>query len=362
MKYNYFIDYENQMIKYNLNDTRTVEVQDSLDNNTINLALYNSFDREVEFSYEVKQKGFYYFFVSHCQNDKSSFKVKYVVLNPGNEHLSFDLIPNKVTYLVFFLTWIGVLIVSGFLTGVRALKRRSLSYLSVLILFSYSVITLYLILRYVYWKVFSNNGTVSPYLSVTVNLIEVTSLGIYLVILSMVANGYKIVNNKFSCASFAKYIVIIFFILITSLFLNYVDFFLLFFITSEIIIFVLFLKVDTSICIKRLKEINEMLNPIFVEERSYLESNNMKIKFYNVFTYYLLIYWTLEIILLSLRPFLALYHEWIFTLVQQILTLISMSFLFITLTYSIEFKKFQEIHDGALIAPNPYIGRRGLKI
>lgn len=34
--------------------------------------------------------------------------IYYVVMNPGNEHLSVDLIPNKITYLIFFLLWVIV--------------------------------------------------------------------------------------------------------------------------------------------------------------------------------------------------------------------------------------------------------------
>mmetsp|Transcript_2623 Transcript_2623/g.2215 ORF Transcript_2623/g.2215 Transcript_2623/m.2215 type:complete len:269 (+) Transcript_2623:1012-1818(+) len=151
-------------------------------------------------------------------------------------------------------------------------------------------------------------------------------------------------------------------ILTTSLFLQYTDFFLIIFIAGEILTLVLFLKMDISFCTQELKDVNVQLNPIFIEERRYLESNNLKIKYYKVFTIYLICYWSMEVAVLSLRPFLALYHEWIFVLVQQILTLISMSFLFITLTYSIEFENFEGVKDGAIIAPNPYIIGRVPKI
>lgn len=81
---------------------------------------YFSYDREAEFTLQVPSDGFYYFFASNCNPSSESLKLSYVVMNPGNEHLSYDLIPNKLTYLIFFITWVIVLLVSSIITGVRA--------------------------------------------------------------------------------------------------------------------------------------------------------------------------------------------------------------------------------------------------
>lgn len=360
--YSLNINHEEQLIKYDLNDTREYVSSEGFQAQQDLLSSVSGYDREVKFTYEIQEEGFYIFFVSHWQNATSDIGINYVVVNPGNEHLSFDLIPNKITYLVFFLTWICVLLVSGGIVGFKAFRKHNLSYLSILILFSYGLITGYLVLRYAYWIVFSNYGRVNGYFETVVNLLEVSTFMIYLVIINLVASGYRIVCESFSWGRFTKNIVVMSFIVVISLFLRYTNFFLLIFVAVGLIVMVIFLRLDIICWVERLKEINRELNPIFVEERKFIESNTFKMKYYKAFLVYLIIYSIMEVTVLWLRPFLALYHEWIFVLVQQIINLVSMTFLFVTLTFSIQFKKFEGINDGALIAPNPYFKDRSLKV
>lgn len=65
----------------------------------------------VDYDY-IDKSGFYYFFLSYCYNQNATVEIEYMVLNPGNEHLSFDLIPNKRTYLMFFIIWATVFFIS----------------------------------------------------------------------------------------------------------------------------------------------------------------------------------------------------------------------------------------------------------
>ena len=111
---------------------------------------------------------------------------------------------------------------------------------------------------------------------------------------------------------------------------------------------------DVNHCIARLKQYNRIMNPEVPEEAEFIKSNEFKVKYYKVFLVYMFVYWSMETIVLSLRPFLALYHEWIFTLSHQLITLISMTYLFITLSYSVEVRKFERRHEGALVMPLPF--------
>ena len=49
---------------------------------------------------------------------------------------------------------------------------------------------------------------------------------------------------------------------------------------------------------ERLREINSELNPIFQEEREFIESNTLKIKYYKAFLIYLMIYSFMEVTVL----------------------------------------------------------------
>jgi ABC-type amino acid transport system permease subunit len=119
---------------------------------------------------------------------------------------------------------------------------------------------------------------------------------------------------------------------------------------------------DVNHCITRLKQYNRILNPEVAEEAEFIKSNNFKIKYYKVFMIYMFVYWSMETIVLSLRPFLALYHEWIFTLAHQFITLVSMTYLFITLSYSVEVRKFERRHEGALVMPLPFHSKHDPKL
>lgn len=133
INYHFSIDQKEQLIKYNLNETKEFEDKDSLQDNIDILNQYSDFDREASFTLDIEEQGFYYFFVSHCQDDNYTFTVNYVALNPGDEHLSFDLIPNKMTYAIFSLTWIGMLVFSTVIVGRQAIKTRRFNYVSALL-------------------------------------------------------------------------------------------------------------------------------------------------------------------------------------------------------------------------------------
>jgi len=173
----------------------------------------------------------------------------------------------------------------------------------------------------------SKFGRIELIFDLLMALIEVLNQLFYLVILTLVANGYKILHPKFQCKSYTKNIIITFFILLTSLALRYSNFYMMIIMIVEIIALVVLLKMDISNTITSI----DVSAPV---DRQYMLSINFKRKYYKVFLWYIYVYWTLEAIVLSLIPFLLLYHEWIFTLLHQILNIVSMSFLFITLNYS----------------------------
>jgi len=360
--YNVFVNTNKRLLSYDIDTAKEGPVINRTQDIPNWVYLYEDFERLVQVRYEIKDSGFYLFFATNCKESSTDISLTYKALNPGKEHLSVDLIPNKLTYLIFFITWIIVSAISCLMISYRIFKKQSLSYLSILILCSYFMITCYLILRYVYWALISWLGKVSIYFEGSLILLEVLIMLVYLIIINLVANGYKIVTDSFSWGRFTKNLVIMLLIVFTSFFVQFQNLFLMIFLVAEVIVMVIFLYVDIKSWISKLTQINEELNPIFVEEREARDSNDFKIKYYKSFIIYLIIYFSMEETVLCLRPFLAPYHEWIFALVQQIINLVSMTFLFVTLTYSIEFIKFEGIQDGARVAPNPYFKNRILKI
>lgn len=118
--------------------------------------------------------------------------------------------------------------------------------------------------------------------------------------------------------------------------MEYSNFFLMIFMVVEIIILLLLLKMDIFSNILKLRKMLDGRENFARHDHEYVSLISNKIKYYKVFMIYLYTYWVMEAIVLSLRPFMALYHQWIFTLLHQILILLSMSFLFLTLNYSIK--------------------------
>ena len=177
----------------------------------------------------------------------------------------------------------------------------------------------------------------------------------------MVASGYKIVHLLFQYRRFIKNAVIILFMLLTSLLMSYSNFFLTILMVSEIVILILLLKMDISYTIRSLQEMIQGLDVNSPQDHDYVKGILFKIKYYKVFMFYVYVYWPMEIIAQSLRPFLALYHQWIFTLLHQILTLISLSFLFITLHFSIK-ERPNNLDDPCAKIPLPFDPDRDPKI
>lgn len=365
-KYEYKIKHDSKLITYNMNTKFDYEDYDPSNNETTQNPYryrdYYEYDREAEFTIEVPTDGFYYFFASNCNPSSDSLKLTYVVMNPGNEHLSYDLIPNKLTYLIFFITWVIVLLVSSIITGAKAWYKRNFNYLSILILVTFFFITWYWLARYAYWTIFSSRGEVDSKFDFFVKMLETASFLFYLIIINMVGWGYRIVTLEFKFFKFIKNVFIIFLLMMTTLFMEYSNFFLMIFMAVEIVGLVIILKVDINGCIHQLRDSIKNLNPEVEEELEFIEINTFKLRYYKIFTLYLYCYWSMEWIVLSLRPFLELYHEWIFTLLHQILTLVSMSYLFITLNYSIEVRKFEREHGGALVMPLPFNPEKDPKI
>jgi hypothetical protein len=162
--------------------------------------------------------------------------------------------------------------------------------------------------------IFSKTGEVDYRFNLFVKLLEITAFFFYLIIINMVASGYRIVSDEFKFFKFIKNTFIIFLLVMTSLFMEYSNFFLMIFMGIEIAGLVLILKIDINGCVKELRNANFNLNPEIEEDLDFIRINTFKIRYYRVFMMYLWCYWSMELIVLSLRPFLELYHEWIFTL------------------------------------------------
>lgn len=173
-------------------------------------------------------------------------EISYKTQNPGNEHLSIDLIPNKITYLIFFIIWVFVFLISTVLIVYRAYKKKAVNRITIMILANYFVMMAYSMIHYIYWILFSKYGKAWLSYQLTLIFLEAIVLCIYLIIINVVANGYKIVHEQFNWNAFAKNIAIISILVVTSLLMQYTNFFLLIFLVVEIIALVVLLKMDIS--------------------------------------------------------------------------------------------------------------------
>jgi hypothetical protein len=78
--------------------------------------------------------------------------------------------------------------------------------------------------------------------------------------------------------------------------------------------------------------------------QQWVESINCKKKFYSFFKVYIVVYWTIGLIIVSLRPLFLLYHEWIFALVYQSYLVANTTLLFIMLNSS-NYKLYRDLSE-----------------
>lgn len=109
---------------------------------------------------------------------------------------------------------------------------------------TYFTLTLYCISRYFYWWAMSKFGRIELIFDLLMVGIEVLIQLFYLVILNLVANGYKILHPKFKWKSSAKNVIITLFILFTSLVMQYSNFYMMIIMIVEIFALVVLLKMD----------------------------------------------------------------------------------------------------------------------
>ena len=225
--------------------------------------------------------------------------------------------------------------------------------ISILIIITYFFIMTYWITKYFYWKELSRRGAVSEAYEIGFIMVESIINGLYLIIISVIAYGYQIVTQRIQWSKFIKNLIISGFILLSYTLISFSNFVVMIMMALEIVGLILFLNRDIIENITKLRKIYAIQMRLHREEDQYISELKSKIKYYRVFMMYLYVYWILEWIVLLARPFLIHTNEWIFTLMSQILTLISMSFLFITINYSIEYIDDDSIIE-ALNSPDPF--------
>ena len=314
-------------------------------NPKLDYKLYDSFKRKGNQEYIVDVKDFFYAFVSFWDNNNDDFTLVYKVINPGNEHLSTDMIPNKKTYLIWVIIWILIFIASSSLIIVKIYQTKSFNIHSILILINYFIVTIFWIGKYFYWINLSKHGKISDAADPLLLIFESIILTLYLLIINLYASGYKIVNQYFRFLSFAKNLIAIGFYVIFALILNYQFLFVVIFMLILIVIMILMLRMDISTSIQSLQRVLVNESNILQYDPDYVSEIKKKIKFYKCFRVYIYIYFFFESWLLSTQPFLQLYHDWIFTMMHQIIILVGMSFLFVILSYSFKYRQQELILD-----------------
>lgn len=99
---------------------------------------------------------------------------------------------------------------------------------------------------------------------------------------------------EFKFFKFIKNVFIIFLLMMTTLFMEYSNFFLMIFMAVEIVGLVIILKVDINGCMHQLRESSNNLNPEVDEELEFIQINTFKLRYYRIFTLYLYCYWSME--------------------------------------------------------------------
>ena len=351
--YNYNIDSQLNII--NIKGLSSSKIKD------YSYLKYPSYKRKFKQKYTIQAWGFYYAFISFWERNGNKVTIDYSVINPGEEHLSSDAIPNKTTYLYWLIISLTVFVVSIVLIIVRIWKASHLSFYWILILINYFLIMIYWISKYIYWVDLSLYGSSSLFWDYFILSLEVLIPILHISIINLIAIGFKIVHQYFQHLSFVKNVIAIGFYVIILLLLYINLYFVFIFMIIEIIVLLLVLRMDVSASIKSLKRVLINERSIAINDPDYVDEVKCKIWYYKIFQVYLYVYWIWELLTLSLKPFLLLYHEWIFALAYQILILISMSFLFITINYSLGYRRREQIVDFERM-PLPFNKKKDAKI
>ena len=93
------------MFDYSIDDTLKQIYYSTSDTNSTPNYEYLKFDQyqiRAVYKQNIEKSGFYYSFISNWGGYSDSIRIEYNMTNPGNEHLSLDTIPNKLTWLIFF--------------------------------------------------------------------------------------------------------------------------------------------------------------------------------------------------------------------------------------------------------------------
>ena len=163
-----------------------------------------------------------------------------------------------------------------------------------MILTTYFLIMFYCISKYYYWRYLSIRGKIDQIYDVIFMFIEVLIMGLYLLIINMMAYGYQITTMTVRLSPFLKNIIITGFILLTSMLMRISTIVVMMFMVVEIIALILLLNMDIFTNINRLKSILIIQLEIDQNNKEYICELSSKIKYYRVFMIYLYVYWILE--------------------------------------------------------------------
>ena len=284
------IGYDISLYKYTINkDLKqiTLNLDDKTEKHNYEFLNYPDFMIRVEHENYIEKSGFYYSFISSWNGSSSTFTIQYQVLNPGNEHLSLDLIPNKITYYIFFIVWILVFIISTIWMIRKWWMRKKPNLLCLLILSTYFLIMIYWIGKYYYWKFLSIRGKIDDAYEIIFLALETLIMGLYLSIINMMAYGYQITTMNVKFNPFLKNILIMGFILLTSMLMKLSRFVVMIFMIVEIIALILLLNMDIFTNISRLKAILTIQLRFDRNNKEYIWILSSKIKYYRIFLWFI---------------------------------------------------------------------------
>lgn len=137
-------------------------------------------------------------------------------------------------------------------------------------------------------------GKIDEIYDVIFMFIEVLIMGLYLLIINMMAYGYQITRMSVRLSPFSKNIIIMGFILLTSMLMRISTVVVMMFMVVEIIALILLLNMDIFQNINRLKAILLSQLEFDRENTEYIKELGLKIKYYRIFMIYLYVYWILE--------------------------------------------------------------------
>lgn len=268
-------------------------------------------------------------------------EVGYRLVNPGNEHLSSDHIPNKAVFLSFLIIWsVASLSSLAYIIYLKVWKANFHKFYFIMILILV-VMTFSVLFEFVYWVELSEVGAITDIFQYSVVIKSALMTGLQLIIINLLWYGYKITKPKIQCHSFLKNIILTTFIVISTLIYDYSKGFIIMIVLITLyVILIMLLKMDIKSNTRELE--NELQNlPAFAaNDESITSAIKFKKDSFKRYICYLYVILSCKFVVLIFGTFFSLYNAWVYSLLLETWTVMANLYLFTFLNFPCTKKLF----------------------